>query len=241
MRCVCCKQDGAAKQCSRCRNTTYCSRTCQARHWNMGHKKVCTAKPMVWIPPEHDLPPMFPGPPGWIHRAEHYIQTLGKLPFMPKLAKKYEEYRECEARTRYLRHFYKKQRYGVNGLLSFKSHVENFIQLGFDLGAKRPPSVLDNGMWSFEEIATTIGVPPLVPKAVRPALPPLVPRCVVCKCECTSECACGVTYCSRDCQRLDIARHAPHCAKVHAKYEFAIALTTRYWQSLAPPERPSLD
>ncbi|RQM24269.1 hypothetical protein B5M09_005251 [Aphanomyces astaci] len=68
----------------------------------MGHKKVCTAKPMVWIPPEHDLPPMFPGPPGWIHRAEHYIQTLGKLPFMPKLAKKYEEYRECEARTRYL-------------------------------------------------------------------------------------------------------------------------------------------
>ncbi|RHY52699.1 hypothetical protein DYB30_002174 [Aphanomyces astaci] len=102
MRCVCCKQDGAAKQCSRCGNATYCSRTCQARHWNTGHKKVCTAKPMVWIPPEHDLPPMFPGPPGWIHRAEHYIQTLGKLPFMPKLAKKYEEYREREARTRYL-------------------------------------------------------------------------------------------------------------------------------------------
>ncbi|CAK4701871.1 hypothetical protein LEN26_000922 [Aphanomyces euteiches] len=232
MRCVFCKKSGAAKQCSRCGNATYCNRDCQVRHWHAGHKKICAAKPLVLFPPEEGLRHLYPGPPGWFNRAEHYIQLLGKLPMLPNLAQKYEEYREREARTRYLRHFYKKQSYGMSECIAFAEHEKNFGSIGFNLTAKRPFAVTDDGLWSFIDIINTIGVPPLYPKAIRPTLPPLVPRCVQCKCECTAECACGTNYCSRDCQRMDLSRHTEHCDKVHTKYEFAMALTARYWKTM---------
>ncbi|KAF0698146.1 Aste57867_11214 [Aphanomyces stellatus] len=236
MRCVFCKKDKAAKQCSRCGSATYCNRDCQVRHWHAGHKKVCASRPLVLLPPEAGLPQMYPGPPGWLNKAEFYIQSLGKLPMLTNSAHKYEEYREREARTRYLRHFYKKQLYGMTEMITFRHHVDNFALLGFDLESKRPVAVLDTGMWSFVEIIKNIGVPPLFPEVMRPPLMPLIPRCVVCKCECTSECLCGTNYCSRECQRTDVAAHTRHCTKVHTKYEFALVLTRRYWASLGQEE-----
>ena len=41
----CQRREGATKTCSRCGQTTYCSRDCQKAHWEAGHAKECVKKP----------------------------------------------------------------------------------------------------------------------------------------------------------------------------------------------------
>jgi hypothetical protein len=38
--CYVCRKPGA-KQCTACKVATYCSRECQKKHWNLGHKRDC--------------------------------------------------------------------------------------------------------------------------------------------------------------------------------------------------------
>ena len=40
----------ATKKCTRCKNTHYCSRECQTKDWQFGHKGVCTQTPPKGLP-----------------------------------------------------------------------------------------------------------------------------------------------------------------------------------------------
>ena len=40
-RCECCGTEGANKCCAACKDTWYCGRECQAKHWKAGHKTKC--------------------------------------------------------------------------------------------------------------------------------------------------------------------------------------------------------
>ena len=39
--CECCGKEGAAKRCSRCMESFYCSIACQRKHWKAGHRTKC--------------------------------------------------------------------------------------------------------------------------------------------------------------------------------------------------------
>ena len=39
--CEACGKEGAAKRCSRCMESCYCSTACQRKHWKAGHKHKC--------------------------------------------------------------------------------------------------------------------------------------------------------------------------------------------------------
>ncbi|OQS02593.1 hypothetical protein THRCLA_05051, partial [Thraustotheca clavata] len=230
MRCALCMKDGAAKQCSRCARASYCSRECQIRHWNAGHKKVCAARPLLLFPPEEGLPPMYPAAPGWLSTPEAFITSLGDVAYLPHVAQEYIDDRERNNCIRYLRHYYKKLPCGLTEPLPFKEHVDHFKHVGFDLESRRPPAVLDNGAWTYESILSVIGTPELFPKSQRAQAPYLIPRCKICRSECTSECACGVNYCSRDCQRYHYKRHRKACAATMQKFEYASQLNSKYWE-----------
>ncbi|OQR90443.1 hypothetical protein ACHHYP_05507 [Achlya hypogyna] len=230
MRCAVCKKDQASKQCSRCARASYCSRECQVRHWNAGHKKVCAAKPLVLFEPEAGLPPLYPGPPSWLKNPVAFIESVGDVPYLPALAQEYVDTRDRARYERYLRHYYKRLACGLATPIPFRDHVENFRQVGFDLETRRPAGVKDEGLWTYEVLTSVLGMPELVPKGLLPDLPYLIPRCSVCRSECTSECACGTNFCSRDCQRKAGKRHIRSCdAKCH-QYAYATQLTAKYWQ-----------
>jgi hypothetical protein len=62
------------------------------------------------------------------------------------------------------------------------------------------------------------------------AAEPLPPRtCDVCKVETQSECMCGLSYCSRACQRTDRAKHEEHCDLIAANNEDSAYLLTKIW------------
>ncbi|EQC40778.1 hypothetical protein SDRG_01849 [Saprolegnia diclina VS20] len=231
MRCAVCKKDQASKQCSRCARASYCSRECQVRHWNAGHKKVCAAKPLVLFPPEAGLPPLYPGPPGWLKNPTEFLErAAGDLPFMPTLGQEYVDVRDRARYVRYLRHHYKKLPCGLTTAIAFRDHVQNFKQVGFDLETLRPAGVTDEGQWTYEVLVSVLGIPALLPTPLRPELPYLIPRCSVCRVECTSECACGTHFCSRDCQRAHMKRHLRSCDAKRKQFAYATQLTAKYWE-----------
>ena len=42
--CECCGEEGATKAYSRCKESRYCSKECQTKHWKAGHKHKCVKK-----------------------------------------------------------------------------------------------------------------------------------------------------------------------------------------------------
>jgi hypothetical protein len=47
--CAVCGEAGASSYCAACRKASYCSRSCQKRHWRSGHKADCTQDCVVLI------------------------------------------------------------------------------------------------------------------------------------------------------------------------------------------------
>jgi hypothetical protein len=51
--CANCGEEGADKQCARCKQVGYCSRECQAAHWKNGHREICA---QIAAPLKHPCP-----------------------------------------------------------------------------------------------------------------------------------------------------------------------------------------
>ena len=61
-KCAVCQKDGVAYRCSRCSQTTYCSKVCQSVHWKRGHKKFCRIKSTEVLAQYHHLVPTLDKP-----------------------------------------------------------------------------------------------------------------------------------------------------------------------------------
>eukprot|EP01025_Chloroclados_australasicus_P003140 TRINITY_DN10725_c0_g2_i1.p2 TRINITY_DN10725_c0_g2~~TRINITY_DN10725_c0_g2_i1.p2 ORF type:complete len:233 (-),score=6.15 TRINITY_DN10725_c0_g2_i1:206-904(-) len=220
-RCANCGELGAVKQCSNC-GTHYCNRECQLNDWKRGgHKRICLPQ---------DLPPLYPGPPGWIDNPVLFMQSLRfpNVQLIAQMTQNFTYQRELDARWRHLcalKETAPKQ-------MKFDEWVELYKKAGWDLASVRPTVMDEDELWSMENLQECgIMMPGLLPEYQRPPMleiPP--PKCEQCEQPCQSECICGEAFCSKRCQIKNWKFHKEACEMVQENNEISMTLTRQFWK-----------
>ncbi|KAI9193670.1 uncharacterized protein BJ171DRAFT_635262 [Polychytrium aggregatum] len=172
-----------------------------------------------------ELPPLYPGPPGWIRDVTEIPEGLRGIPDdgIALQIKNYIRHRELDRRFAYLMDQYDGLG-GTDASLSYSQHEQLFKKVGFTL--KPVSDKLKSGFqMNLDYLLNHVSYD------VAKDAPHQLRSCEECGEPTKNECRCGEAFCSKRCQQTGWRTHRFVCTAISASNEHVDRITAEWWKA----------